>query len=329
MAKIRKQGDAYQVDFYLYGVRFRKHFSTEAEAREFKRRMESSLLLKETPIDIAISHYKEIESRKKTHGNFTTEGLFFYELTYFLGTQGIPKTEFVSEVKPYHMDRFQAWLKTQTHNGKHFSNSTVNRRFNTIKGFFTKCVEWEYIKESPCRFIRSLPETPKKRRVWKREEILALRFHLDDDERALFDFLLETGARLSSAIALDWADVDLESGIASFLTRKGRYRRERLYTVPLSPRAQEILKALCPQKVGKVWTMDGPLFSKRIQRKIKKAHLDGLGLTLHGLRHTYATRLHERGASTESIRRLLGHESTKTTQVYLTSDIEHLRSLVS
>lgn len=330
MAKIRKEGDSYQVDFYLYGVRFRKHFQTEDKAQEFKRLMNESLLLRETTIEAAILHYKETESRlKKTKGNYTTEGLYFYELMHFLEKEGIKRTDYISEIKPHHMSRFQVWLTNQSHQGKTYSNSTVNRRFNTIKGFFNKCVEWEFLRASPCRFLRSLPEKPLKRRVWTREQILTLGFYIEGEDKALFDFLLETGARLSSATALLWQDVDLDQAIASFSTRKGRYRREKIYTVPLSKKAVEILKSLSPQGSGRVFKLDPGLFSKRIQRKMKKAHLDGQGLTLHGLRHTYATRLHEGGASTESIRRLLGHESTKTTQIYLTSDIEHLRSLVS
>jgi integrase/recombinase XerD len=50
--------------------------------------------------------------------------------------------------------------------------------------------------------------------------------------------------------------------------------------------------------------------------------------TPHKLRHTYATRLLQRGADIIEVRDLLGHASVSTTQVYLSSDPERLRGAV-
>lgn len=328
MASVRKRNGAFVLDFYFYGYRFRKHFKTKDEAQELKNRLNHVLTIKHVSIAEAIEVYKKTESEpNKTKSNVVTENKFFWELTTFLNDEcGISKADLVSDIKPFHMAQFQSWLKTQTYRGKPFSNSTINRRFNTIKGFFSKCVEWEFAPHSPCKFIKSLPESPKARKVWGGKELCSFRVHLTEFERDLFDFLLETGARLSSATRLTWQEVDIEQGFVTLRTRKGR---ERQYHVPLNIKAQTIILNQGPKPSGKVFKVSPGTFSKQIQRKIKAANLDGQGLTLHGLRHTFATRLHKKGASTEMIRRLLGHENTKTTQGYLATELDDLRALIS
>lgn len=63
-----------------------------------------------------------------------------------------------------------------------------------------------------------------------------------------------------------------------------------------------------------------------IKRWIKKHKLPDLGL--HRLRHTFATRLLARGVDIYDIRDLLGHESVKTTEIYLSANPERLRGAV-
>lgn len=54
----------------------------------------------------------------------------------------------------------------------------------------------------------------------------------------------------------------------------------------------------------------------------------GDGVAVHALRHTFATRLHERGASTFEMQRLLGHASPATTQRYVRTSPADLRPLI-
>ncbi|MEI7989039.1 MAG: tyrosine-type recombinase/integrase [Chloroflexota bacterium] len=52
-------------------------------------------------------------------------------------------------------------------------------------------------------------------------------------------------------------------------------------------------------------------------------------VTLHWLRHSYATHLHESGVDIRYIQEILGHRSTKTTEIYThvsTRSIQHIRS---
>jgi hypothetical protein len=161
MATLRKIKDSFQVDFYLYGERFRKNFGTKAQAQEFKNLIEYRFDTKETTIEKAIANYLEQETKQKLT-KYSTEALYFWELKQYLKKElQISPQSFVSEIRPIHVRGFQNWLRSSDRPGGQLSNSTVNRRFNTLKHFFNKCTEWEFIRESPARFIRSLSETPK------------------------------------------------------------------------------------------------------------------------------------------------------------------------
>ncbi len=122
--------------------------------------------------------------------------------------------------------------------------------------------------------------------------------------------LLATGLRISSVVALDAADVDLDRGWISAPANGGR----RL-TVSV-PAAQLI------EHVGGA----GPLFCSRSGRRLTvrqvqlrfagwvKAAKVRSGVTPHGLRHTFGTRLY---AETKDLRRVqvaLGHRSVGTTE---------------
>jgi integrase len=80
--------------------------------------------------------------------------------------------------------------------------------------------------------------------------------------------------------------------------------------------AHDSLK-LCANMRGKPWTQDG--FRTSFFKMIKDLEREGAvesGLTYHGLRHTVASRLAERGVSLEDIAAVLGQKSSKVAQIY-------------
>jgi integrase len=108
------------------------------------------------------------------------------------------------------------------------------------------------------------------RKTWSQKEIETLEPLLSPLELDLFHFLLETGARLSSVILLDWGEVDIESGVATFRTRKGARALEKLYQVPLSLKAQVIIQEPIKKKRVKYLISHAERFSKQINRKSKR-----------------------------------------------------------
>lgn len=327
MSTLRKKGESWEVDFYVCGERFRKSFGKKERALKFKSDFDHFYSIKPLTLDKATAKYLKVETdMRKTSGNAVTERKFFWELKKFLGSKGQKGFSNVIEIEPYHLQAFQLWLKSQKHNGKLLENATVNRRFHTIKHFFMKLVEWGYLNESPARFIKPLPENRRPKKLWSMEEVLKVSGALSSEDKALFVFLYFTGARLSTALRLTWFDVDMKSEVITFTTKKGKISVTREYKVPM-PKPVKILLSDIPKTGGEVFEIKAGLFAKRISRTLKKVGIEGL--TLHGLRHTFASRIHEKGASTETIRLLLGHSNTKTTEGYLSTDLDHLRKFVA
>lgn len=78
--------------------------------------------------------------------------------------------------------------------------------------------------------------------------------------------------------------------------------------------------------IEKLNSMDDPLFYKisewKVWKIVKKCSTKALNrdIRTHEIRHTRATELEEKGASTRDIQRYLGHSSLMTTEIYLHSD---------
>lgn len=325
---LRRMGELYQADFYLFGVRIRKSFDTLDKAIEFKNSFEKAFKSQLTTILEAERLFFSLYSKpRKTKRVLAQERYTLWEFrNYLKRTHGLCDKSRLSLIKPLYVQGFQFYLAQER--PRTISNSTVNRKMNTIQSFFSRCLEWGFIELHPMYHLRALPEDQTDRHAWTDRELLALRGALHEADKPVFDFLLSTGARVSSAEKLLWGDLDLEAGVMRLSHRKGRDGALTSYQVPLSVTAREILTAQGPRPKGKVFPgLSAQTFSKRCQRVIKRIGFER-PLTLHGLRHTFASRLHKRGASTESIRRLLGHSNTKTTQGYLHADMTDLRRWV-
>ena len=66
-----------------------------------------------------------------------------------------------------------------------------------------------------------------------------------------------------------------------------------------------------------------------VEETLQKAGLDGKGITTHKLRHTAATLMYQYGdADVLTLKELLGHESTSTTEIYTHLNNENVRNAV-
>ncbi len=156
----------------------------------------------------------------------------------------------------------------------------------------------------------------------ERERRRGRRRATDARDEALVKVLVDAGLRLSEAVGLDVADLDLgpRHGWARVRGKGNKVRR-----VPISSRARSAVEAYlatCPAD-------QGPLFvSQKGQRLsagaawavVKRVGRDaGVAVYPHQLRHSFAVRLlRAHGADLPTVQALLGHSHLTTTQVYTT-----------
>lgn len=139
--------------------------------------------------------------------------------------------------------------------------------------------------------------------------------------------LLLTGSRLSEVLELRWADVDMKRKIVTIRQQK----TDRPKTVPISTDLEALLKAL-GQGVGEAHVLrhkDGrPFYPMEVQRAFSVARkLAGVRreLTIHSLRHTFASWLAINGTPLRTIQELLGHADVRMTIRYSHLSPVHLK----
>jgi site-specific recombinase XerD len=139
--------------------------------------------------------------------------------------------------------------------------------------------------------------------------------------RVLFSLIYSSGLRAREASRLKISDID--SGRMMIHIRQSKYNKDRY--VPLSPIVLQGLRkyyfACHPIEYLFNGNEPGSPYSVRamqsaLHETVKKCKLQK-GITLHTLRHSYATHLLEFGMDIITIKELLGHERIATTMVYL------------
>jgi site-specific recombinase XerD len=138
--------------------------------------------------------------------------------------------------------------------------------------------------------------------------------------RAALGVMYGCGLRISEAVALGVKDID---GARRVIRVVGKGNKERLTPVP-SPLLED-LRAVWREHRHPQWVFvnkekSGPLEAAVLTKVFGKVRneLDlDVFITYHTLRHSYATRLVEKGIPIETVAIVMGHASIKTTQTYL------------
>ncbi len=220
---------------------------------------------------------------------------------------------------------------------------TVNRTKSALRSFFAFCAESGWIKENPARLIRSSPAAVKEPTTLSSGEIEAIRAALVrqdgpfvNRDQLIFELLLGTGIRLGSLIGLNRGDVDLKSSALHIRLKGGTEGR-----VFLNPGLRRLMSRFLNENA--TWGKCGPntplfrgqsgqrLGQRQIQlrfaRWFAEAGIDR-PVSLHSLRHTFATRLYEKTGDLYLVQRALGHRQITTTEVYARVGVESLRRAI-
>jgi integrase/recombinase XerD len=155
-------------------------------------------------------------------------------------------------------------------------------------------------------------------------------------DRAILELLYGAGLRISELTGLDVDDVDLEDGFVRVLGKGGKER-----DVPVGSFARDAIAAYLTRARPAfatartrsalfLNTRGGRLTRQSCARSLAThAGAAGIGrrVTLHDLRHSFATHLLDGGADVRVVQELLGHASVATTQIYTLVTKEHLREV--
>lgn len=214
---------------------------------------------------------------------------------------------------------------------RHLKDTSLQTHINTLRAFFGWLHTEERIKKNPMAKIKSLKLDKKgARQALTVEELERLRDAcVTYREKALIEFLVSSGCRLSEVAQLSASDLDLMSRSVQ-VTGKGDKDRVVFFSI----RARLMIEEYMMQRKGGTGlfvSSKAPYESLRpraIQRMVRAISLRaGLDKRVHPhlLRHTFATLALNGGMDIAVIQRLLGHENIATTQIYAEMSDETIR----
>lgn len=162
---------------------------------------------------------------------------------------------------------------------------------------------------------RTLPVVPSPEEVARILEALKNPKH-----RAILMLVYAAGLRVGEVVRLKPEDIDSDRMLIHVRQAKGRKDRY----VMLSPVALEVLEDYWKLDRPGRWLFPGGrpgrhLTERSVQKVLKRAVAKAgirKRITVHSLRHAFATHLLESGTDVRYIQKLLGHKSTRTTEIY-------------
>jgi len=235
------------------------------------------------------------------------------------------KDTYLDEVTPLMIQKCLAWrLKSGN------SKSTANRYLALLKKLFSLAIEEGYLETNPGAKIKKSSEKDLlKERVLTEDEETRLKSASYPVLRSIISVALHTGMRLQEILSLRWAQVDLaEMMLTVERTKSGKPR-----TIPLNAALHGELQRLRSLDGRSPFVFPNPKTGKPLttvktafRAACRRAGISGL--RFHDLRHTFGSRLVEKGADIETVRSLLGHASIVVTQRYVHSTDERRRTAV-
>jgi site-specific recombinase XerD len=211
------------------------------------------------------------------------------------------------------------------------SPDTLLTYYQTLQTFFNWCHRRCGLAASPVEAIDK-PRVPKRLPPFLHDdEVLALlrathRMVNRLKAEAILRFMLDTGARAGEVVRLSREDIDLQGGTARLL---GKDQQERIVHL-----GQKTIAAIQHYWEGRIddypaafHGYEGTMKTAGLRSLIRRAaSMAGIKRRcyLHLLRHTFAHNWIVGGGDVESLRRILGHSSLNTTQIYAGIDQEDI-----
>lgn len=229
------------------------------------------------------------------------------------------------------------------------SKRSIARALSAVRSFYRWMHRNEAVEANPARGV-STPKLEKYLPAYLDRAQIDLLFQMaevrawegrfvDVRNLAILELFYSTGMRLSELAGINGHDLDL---ISQQVKVRGKGRKERI--IPVGDHAALALRNYEAKRDELTRSLGGKVdrtafFLGRTGRRIGvravqaaigaflKEIDEDAGLSVHSLRHTFATHLLDAGADLRAVQELLGHASISTTQIYTHTSIERLKEV--
>jgi integrase len=334
---VYKRGNKWYIYItYPDGKRFRKSVGTKKEAEKIEQKVRSEILngkwdvveTKELLFNELVEQYLEYAKASKAESSYHSD---VYRIRGHLLPHfgNIP----LKSITPQMADEYKAMRVNQGAAPK-----TVNHDLINLSHMLKMAIRWGYLENNPASSVVKLkvPKNPPK--FLSQDEIQRL------IEAAKYSHIypliitaLHTGMRKAELLNLKWSDIDYQQGIITIQNKTDwhtkNYKPRMLQMTPFLCEILKEHKSLMDESgfdCEYVFTYKG----ERILQDIRKSFgsiLKASGLknvTLHVLRHTFASQLAMAGVPLMDVQALMGHQSFETTLQYAHLSDDHVKKQV-
>ena len=237
-------------------------------------------------------------------------------------------------------DVIRDWMESMMDKGD--MASTVNNCLSAVRSFFRFALARQLVSRDPAYAIKG-PKKQKPLPQFVREDEMNRLIDVpemwgdsfqDLRARTIIILFYETGIRLAELIGLDDKDVDFA---AHQLKVTGKRNKQRI--IPFGEETEKVLQDYIRLRDELAGGTTEALFTDEAGLRIKRHQVETLvhkylsqvttmkKRSPHVLRHTFATAMLNNGAGLESVRKLLGHASVATTEIYTHTTFEQLKKV--
>ena len=323
MAKIRKRGNSYQIDYFdATGKRVRKSFSKRKDAEaELGKRV--SLIAENRYLDVKkdykttlgelIEKYTENYKHQSYYQSQRSKKYFLNDVKKYFGAGTLLSNIRYVDIETY----FNKLRRGVTRQGGALAEASINRQINCLHHLFVKGQQWKLIEDNPFDGGK----------IERKKENKRIRYLLKDEITRLLDecsakaFLhrvvvcaINTGMDKGVILDLKWKDIRNDH---IYTIRK---KTDKPLKIPVNGELAAMFKDIRKEQgLGSeyIFTKKG----KRIKNinaafnaAVRRAGIDDF--TFRDLRHTFASHLAMNGRPLNEIQELMGHENIQMTMRY-------------
>lgn len=317
---IRRRRDRYMVDVYVNGERVRRIRRTKKEAEVLEKELvaqevtgtfTSQIGIEDITFDAFLPTYFESAKANKAAKTYNDE-----RIRARLSLSPVFGERVLSRISPQMVEEYEIQRQADG-----MSPRTINIELTLLSVIFRTAMKWGHARDNPVRRVDRLKQPKRAPRYLTADEIKQLVTAARETwAYPLVLCALHTGLRKSELFNLRWTDIDFDANTRTVQSNDEWHTKNyRSRTLELTPALRREL-ATIPRRSKYVFTYRGGQklasnVTKTFGSIVERAGLERV--TLHTLRHTFASHLAMQGVPLVHIQHLLSHQDYTTTLVYV------------